>query len=130
MTFAEAELSDVRRLHCTMTKLPGFPGTEPQPHTPRFDFVPGDDFGLYLVTSDPSAHAWKVLVQRPSVAPVQAEKMPTEYWLHPYRRLMPNEHCWDIGLSTLEPPGTTVIIQVPGSRKPLVVAHKGATAAT
>ena len=49
--------------------------------------IPGDDFGLYLVTSDPSAHTWKVIVQRPGGAPVQAEKMPADYALHPYRRV-------------------------------------------
>jgi hypothetical protein len=113
-----------------MGKPLGSFGPDSEPQRPSFSFVHGDDFGLFLVTSDPSAHAWHVLIQRPGAPPVSAERMPGDSWLHPYRPLKPDETCWDVGLEPFEPPGTTVIIEIPGSRSPLVVPHRGAAPAT
>jgi hypothetical protein len=67
-----------------------------QPRRVGFGFVTGADREKQMVSGDPGAADWTVVLRGTGGSEVPASKLPPESWLSPWRRMGPGEVAWDV----------------------------------
>jgi hypothetical protein len=81
-----------------------------------FEFVTGADREKQMVSGDPGAADWTVVLRGTGGSEVPASKLPPCSWLSPWRQMGPGEVAWDVDRYNL-PHGeevAAVLIYVPG----------------
>jgi hypothetical protein len=58
--------------------------------------VTGADHEKQMVSSDPGAADWTVVLRGTDGSEVPASKLPSESWLSPWRQMGPGEVAWDV----------------------------------
>jgi hypothetical protein len=94
---------------------------QPPPH--GFDFVTGADREKLLVSADPGAADWTVVLRGTGGSEVLASKLPPGSWLSPWRRMGPGEFAWDVDRYNL-PRGeevAAVLLYALGEEQPIDV---------
>jgi hypothetical protein len=93
------------------------------PQSPRhgFEFVTGADREKQMVSGDPGAADWTVVLRGIGGSEVPASKLPPGSSLSPWRQMGPGEAAWDVDRYNL-PHGeevAAVLIDVPGEERPI-----------
>jgi hypothetical protein len=86
-----------------------------------FEFVTGADREKQMVSGDPGAAGWTVVLRGTGGSEVPASKLPPGSWLSPWRQMGPGEVAWDVDRYNL-PHGeevAAVLIYVPGEEMPI-----------
>jgi hypothetical protein len=90
-----------------------------QPPRHGFEFVTGADREKQLVSGDPGAADWTVVLRAIGGSEVPASKPPPGSWLSPWRQMRAGEVAWDVDRYNL-PQGeelAAVLIYVPGEEQ-------------
>jgi hypothetical protein len=84
-----------------------------------FDFVTGAEFEKQMVSGDPGAADWTVVLRGTGGSEVPASKLPPESWLSPYRQMEPGEVAWEVDRYNLQSGEelAAVLIYVPGEEE-------------
>jgi hypothetical protein len=83
--------------------------------------VTGAEFAQQMVSGDPGAADWTVVLRDPGGSEVPASKLPPVSWRSPRRQLGPGEVAWDVDRCNL-PHGeevAAVLIDGPGEERPI-----------
>jgi hypothetical protein len=92
-----------------------------QPPRLGFEFVTGADREKQMVSGDPGAAGWTVVLRGTGGSEVPASKLPPCSWLSPWRQMGPGEVAWDVDSYNL-PDGeevAAVLIYVAGEEAPI-----------
>jgi hypothetical protein len=86
-----------------------------------FDFVSGADREKQMVSGDPGAADWTVVLPGTGSSEVPAPRPPPESWLSPCRQMGPGEVAWDVDRYNL-PHGevlAAILLYVRGEELPI-----------
>lgn len=92
--------SSIRQIDSLLREKNEHQANDPLRTSPSFSIVSGDDWELYLVTSEPDANQWLLEISDDHTSPRIVEAT-TDEWLSQYRKRAPNETAWPIGSSFL-----------------------------
>jgi hypothetical protein len=84
-----------------------------------FEFVTGADREKQMVSADPGAADWTVVLRGTGGSEVPASKLPPASWLSSWRQMGPGEVAWDVDCYNL-PQGeevAAVLIDVRGAEE-------------
>jgi hypothetical protein len=91
-----------------------------QPPRPGFEFVTGADREKQMVSGDPGAADWTVVLRGTGGSEDPASKLPPCSWLSPWRQMGPSEVAWDVEVQpAARRGGGGVLIYVPGEERPI-----------